>query len=963
VIQVTNTKPCKIVYSLYQHEYLGYLFEPHIVQLTDTGTFSLAHRKLFSVNADEFSDYLEDEDYKLIRLLEQCDQEFIVKKYSKKPIRPTEFFLNHYNDQVHSLVRPNIERRISEGIEMMAGKNIFVMGKEGNPVWKKIEISNEPASVLFHFRRSDLNTRYFPTIKHMDHRIEFMYKDAKIISESPAWMLLNGFLMRFNGNIDGKKLVPFLNKRYIEIPRSSEPTYFEKFIGPLIEKYDVNAQGFDIVTEQFRAQPIIKVEQSWNNQVQILLFFKYGEYLFPYKSEKKVSVKLEKQQDNYVFHRVRRSVDWEKGRADVLQGLGLLPSDGSSFSLGLNGNFSSLEHEEQAMVLFEWINENSAMLESNGFEISQENRDKKIHIGDTSIDIEFKENADWFDVQAVVRFGKFEIPFISLKNYILNDKREFPLPNGEIAIIPERWFTQFNNLFELAIGNEEIRLKKHHFGLVKEFEEGNIAKVSLTRKLELITTFGDMDDFPLPANFKGTLRPYQRAGYNWFHFLKDNRFGGCLADDMGLGKTIQTLALLLKMKENGNTQPNLIVMPTSLIYNWENEAKKFAPDLTVFHHIGTNREKNVEQFLGYDIILTTYGTVRLDADFMKELEFHYVILDESQVIKNPTSKIAKAVKKLWASNKLILSGTPVENTVVDLWSQMSFINPGLLGGITYFKNNFALPIEKKKDQEVADKLQRMIKPFILRRTKKQVASDLPEKQEQVYYCNMTEEQEEYYDEVKSYYRNEILKVISTEGVQKSKISLLQGLTKLRQAANHPKLAKEDYFGESGKFRDVMETLSNAIQEGHKILIFSQFVKHLQLFKNEFDKQKYNYSYLDGSTKNRQKVVDEFQSDDDIRIFLISLKAGGVGLNLTEADFVFILDPWWNPAVELQAIDRTHRIGQKKNVFIYKFISKNTVEEKILNLQSQKLRIANSLITTEDSFIKSLTEEDIRAILT
>jgi SNF2 family DNA or RNA helicase len=403
-------------------------------------------------------------------------------------------------------------------------------------------------------------------------------------------------------------------------------------------------------------------------------------------------------------------------------------------------------------------------------------------------------------------------------------------------------------------------------------------------------------------------------------------------------------------------------MPTSLIHNWLNEAKKFTPDLKIHVYTGVLREKDISLFANYDVVLTTYGITRLDIELFKHFFFHYIILDESQIIKNPSSKISRSVRTLKSKFRLVLSGTPIENSVVDLWSQMAFINPGLLGSQAFFSDYFAVPIDKKQDEDKAKKLLSMIKPFVLRRTKQQVASELPPKIEHLYYSDMSEEQEKIYEETKSYYRNELLKIITEQGVGRSQIQLLQGLNKLRQIANHPKMVDQEFDGESGKFSDIIHTLENILTKGNKVLIFSQFVKHLELFRQYFKKHHIPFSYLDGSTMNRQDVVTEFKTNEDIQVFLISIKAGGVGLNLTEADYVFILDPWWNPAVEQQAIDRTHRIGQKNTVFIYKFITKNSVEEKILALQERKRRIADSLITTEESFIKSLSEEDIRSIL-
>jgi SNF2 family DNA or RNA helicase len=403
-------------------------------------------------------------------------------------------------------------------------------------------------------------------------------------------------------------------------------------------------------------------------------------------------------------------------------------------------------------------------------------------------------------------------------------------------------------------------------------------------------------------------------------------------------------------------------MPTSLVYNWMNEAKKFAPKLKIHAHTGTFRNKDIEIFSNYDVVITTYGISRVDIEILKSFFYEYIILDESQNIKNPASKSFKSVKTLKSKHKLILSGTPVENTVNDLWTQMSFINPGLLGSQSLFYTEFVIPIEKKKDEEKASKLQALIKPFVLRRTKTQVATELPPKTENLFYCQMSEEQKEYYEEIKSEYRNELLLNLENGGFKKSQVQVLQGLTKLRQIANHPRMIDEDYTGDSGKFENVIHTLENVLSRGHKVLVFSQFVRHLAIYRKYFDSEKTPYAYLDGATAKRGEVVKEFQSNKDIKLFLISIKAGGVGLNLTEADYVFILDPWWNPAVEQQAIDRTHRIGQNKNVFIYKFITKDTVEEKILALQNRKRKVAESLITTEESFVKSLTVKDIEDIL-
>ena len=965
MLRVDSEKPCKIVYSICKHEFLGFLIEPHVVQLNSDKGFSLTYQRLFSTTALEFSSILNETDFKIIKLLEETEQGNIIKRFHKKTIRPVEYFRTIFNENIYDTLRPKIERKIIEALKLIGNKDLYLMSKEGWPVEKKLSIATEPSSVLFHFRRNLIETRYFPTIKFQGQRIEFMFKEAQIICNQPAWLLLDEVLYYFEEDVEGKKLQPFLNKRFISIPKSSEKTYFEKFVAPLIEKHAVYAEGFEIRTEKFEAIPILKLLHSDSEAPQLQLYFKYGDYIFPSGSDRRVTVRTEKRDNDYIFHRIKRSLSWEKNKINILQELGLSAS-GSIFMNVYNPVSRDKDSEDSPFSIINWLNEHHDELEIKGFLFEQTQGNKRYVIGRSKIDLEIRENNDWFDIHAVVHFGPYQIPFIDLKNHILNKIREFKLPSGEIAVIPEQWFAQYSNLLQFSEGSNQLKLKKHHIGLINDFSSSELAIVSMDRKLKKLANFEEIEEIDIPKAFHGILRPYQKAGYDWFHFLRKYNFGGCLADDMGLGKTVQTLALLQKVKEDnqkiGVHTTSLIIMPTSLVYNWMNEAKKFAPKLKIHAHTGTFRNKDIEIFSNYDVVITTYGITRVDIEILKTFFYEYIILDESQNIKNPASKSFKSVKTLKSKHKLILSGTPVENTVNDLWTQMSFINPGLLGSQSLFYTEFVIPIEKKKDEEKASKLQALIKPFVLRRTKTQVATELPPKTENLFYCQMSEEQKEYYEEIKSEYRNELLLNLENGGFKKSQVQVLQGLTKLRQIANHPRMIDEDYTGDSGKFENVIHTLENVLSRGHKVLVFSQFVRHLDIYRKYFDAAKTPYAYLDGATAKRGEVVKEFQSNKDIKLFLISIKAGGVGLNLTEADYVFILDPWWNPAVEQQAIDRTHRIGQNKNVFIYKFITKDTVEEKILALQNRKRKVAESLITTEESFVKSLTVKDIEDIL-
>lgn len=983
VMKVSTSEPFKIIYSILDHEYLGYIFESFVVQLDAHGAFSFQVQNISSKNIEEFKEGLDATDFEVVSLIDDIQQDTILKKFNTKKLSPVDFFLKIYDAQkgdkvVQEAISAYLENSKSRILAKLAGKDIFIMGSDGSPMWKPVIWEEEMATIRFHFMRNEDNTHYFPSIKHNGQKLDFQYKNAIILCEEPAWLIVDGHLYHFQGNVDGKKIKPFLNKKFIAIPRKMEEQYYERFVAPLIASYDVVSRGFDIRNVSTAPKPILTIAdvatktkstpalqfaeadgddvtatETEDGEVSFRIAFQYAHYTFPFDSFASASsVFMDKREEDYIFFKIKRDIQAERHHLNQLKELGL----------GVKNGQILLPKSEA----FGWLQLHAKALADHGFTLRQNNADaKRYFLGYSSLDVSIEEGRDWFDINARVQFGEFEIPFIQLRNYILHQKKEFTLPNGEIAVIPEWWFTKYSELFAFTEHDRDtdgIRLKMHHLALVQELKEESLATAVISRKLERLRDFNQIDSTEAPKHFKGTLRPYQKAGYDWLQFLNQYRFGGCLADDMGLGKTVQTLAFLQSQKEKGIKEPSLLIMPTSLLYNWALEAKKFTPKLKVFLYTGTYREKETKQFEGYDLILTSYGIVRLDIDLLKPFRFNYVILDESQAIKNPTSIITKSVRKLNSANRLILTGTPIENSTVDLWSQMSFINPGLLGTQTFFRDEFQIPIEKKNDEDKSKRLYNLIKPFILRRHKSQVATDLPEKVESIQYCEMPEAQEKAYEEAKAYYRNLILQSIDKDGINKSQLVVLQGLTKLRQLANHPKMVDPAYQDKSGKFEDVLHKLETAIGENHKILIFSQYIKHLDLFREYLDKQKTTYAYLDGSTKERQAEVENFQTNEKIKIFLISLKAGGLGLNLTAADYVFILDPWWNPAIEAQAVDRAHRIGQDRTVFTYKFITKNSVEEKILALQKTKKQLADDLISNEDGFIKSLSKEDVMSLL-
>lgn len=541
------------------------------------------------------------------------------------------------------------------------------------------------------------------------------------------------------------------------------------------------------------------------------------------------------------------------------------------------------------------------------------------------------------------------------------------LGDGTYGMLPEEWLARVAPLAGMGEAEEgHIRFRRSQAGLLDallatqpeaRFDE------TFRRLRDELRSFQGVAAADQPAGFVGQLRDYQREGLGWIHFLRRYSFGGCLADDMGVGKTAQVLALLETRRElraQGEvSRPSLVVVPRSLVFNWKEEAARFTPLLRLLDYTGFAREE--AEFDSHDVILTTYGTLRRDALRLKDIEFDYIVLDEAQAVKNAATESSKAVRLLRGDHRLALSGTPVENHLGELWTLFEFLNPGMLGAASVFK--LAGSTSRNPDDETRRLLAHALRPFILRRTKSHVARELPQKTEQTIYCEMKPAQRKLYDELREHYRGSLLQRIATQGMAKSKIQVLEALLRLRQAACHPGLIDEKRTGDpSAKLDVLLAQLREVLEEGHKALVFSQFTSLLSIVRESLDADGVPYEYLDGSTNNRQACVERFQNDPDCAVFLISLKAGGLGLNLTAAEYVFLLDPWWNPAVEAQAVDRAHRIGQTRQVFAYRLIARDTVEEKVLELQASKRDLAAAIINQDNSVIRTLSREDLELLL-
>ncbi|WP_187261943.1 DEAD/DEAH box helicase [Pontibacter beigongshangensis] len=609
-----------------------------------------------------------------------------------------------------------------------------------------------------------------------------------------------------------------------------------------------------------------------------------------------------------------------------------------------------------------WQNQNITILGFN--EISK----NKLNPNKARISIIVTSGVDWFDTSIEVRYGKQRVALKHLHRAIRNRSKYVPLGDGTMGILPEEWLEKFAGYFKTGdIVEEHLRIPKINFSGISDLYQEEQLTEEVKEQLALYRSrfsgFEAIREVEVPRELNATLREYQKQGLNWLNFLDEFNFGGCLADDMGLGKTVQVLAFILSQRARQQHNTNLVVVPTSLIFNWQAEIEKFAPSLRLLTFYGAGRAKGSVEFSQYEIVLTSYGALLSDVRLLKQYRFNYIFLDESQNIKNPESQRFRAVRLLQARNRIVLTGTPVENNTFDLFGQFAFACPGLLGSKQHFKEHYSAPIDKFKDSQRARELQQKIRPFLLRRTKQQVASELPDKTEMVLYCEMGEEQRKVYDACEKEIRD-FLTDQSEENLPKTSMQVLQGLTKLRQICNSPALLPDEHFygNTSAKMEVLLEQIESKSGQ-HKILVFSQFVSMLNLIEKELAARGIAYEFLTGKTRNRAATVAEFQGNPAVRVFLVSLKAGGTGLNLTEADYVYLVDPWWNPAVENQAIDRTYRIGQKKNVVAVRLICPNTIEEKIMKLQEAKKQLVQDLVKSDASVFKSLTKQDLLSLVT
>lgn len=962
--------------------YFGTLLLPYLCD-DDNPVAFFVRNPLATLDLDQF----ENADPGIVVLYElalSLDPHRLIKRFSKNNLNLNDFVSEKNKKVFDTVVMPFVWQKFAEIEQKMNEMGIPLYEARS---WPKlypdnaIERIKELAETKLYFDKGEDSTTY--VLKAWVGKTPLHLQDSsnRLLSIDPCYLMHQNQLIRFDETVNGKMIKPFLEKSELFIPSHMERLYFERFIKKIANTSNIEAKGFDMSDLEVQPTAQLHIEQSWDGIFGMVLKFDYAEKVFLCDQTDMVVTLLEISDAGFIFKRIKRQLTWEKQLVDALKAKGFVKA--GSFFMAPQGG-STIEN------FLYFLSDYTHGLEAEGFRFIQA-KEMNYLLQKPELKI-IKENAnDWFDINIILHIGDVQLPFVMLRNHLLDKVPFYLFEDGTRFLVPEVWFERYTPLFIHAKKHgTKLRFAHHHLPLVSQ----------LLPELNLITLTPPRPavKLELPHIENASLRPYQQHGFYWLSNHLQQQTGAILADDMGLGKTLQMIALLVaffstniskstkskvripaplpvesegqldifteassnleQLKADDNLHlPALVVMPTSLIHNWLNELKRFAPQLRIHVYTGVKRNLTKRLIANNDVILTTYGIMRNEIDRLSRHVFSIVILDESQQIKSPTSKTAQAAFMLNATHRFALTGTPVENRLSDLWSQMQFVNPSLLGDLNTFNRYYAVPIAKEIESVRRTQLLSIIQPYILRRTKMQVAPELPPITETLVYCDMDEMQELLYVKERARMRNSILEKISSETSPLDNSFLyLAALMKLRQLANHPKMLFPDETAGSGKFREVLDYLETVLDEQHKVLIFSSFVTQLELLEVELQQRNIVYSKLIGATRDREEVIKNFRKNKENQVFLISLKAGGVGLNLAEADYVFILDPWWNPAAESQAVGRSHRIGQNKNVFVYRFITRNSIEEKIRKLQESKRQLAEMTIV-EESFYAALSQKE------
>lgn len=993
----------QVIIVFTEHPVLGTLLIPYMAEEYADDTLHLVEQAFHA--SSEVIARMSEAEREAIRIATHYTEKYLMGIYSKE--KTVSGFLRKLSEDPERIkykVRPFIEKKLLEMLALIRDSHLPLYQKQAGS--KVLYVHN-----AYHVNRHDVEIRFTFDVdeKMFKYQLQCYYngqflslseqKPVVVLTSAPATLLLGMELYSFP-HIESARLLPFTKKRSISVDASQIDKYIDNIVIPIARYHDIATHGLDIVEEERVCEALLSIENTIYEEQQLRLSFRYGDQTFTPDIATEMKRIIYRKESGKIFF-FQRDIAHEKKALQLLTDSGLQRISDIHFKL-------SPDIPEKTVT--EWISRHREML-LHSFLLTGNRENTSYCLDEIHIEQSYEKGLDWFELHITVVIGNLRIPFSRFRKHILEEKKEYLLPDGRIILLPEEWFSKYGNLLEMGSQTEKgIRLKHTFMGAVQAALDES--------EFKIFSVNSQIQEVPVPQGLKALLRPYQQKGFSWMVQLYEQNFGGCLADDMGLGKTLQTLTLLqyiykpapqadrqpelVFLPSNSDQKPEadssgqfslfsfseeellpdtheiraknapssdhqpmqqpmprkpatLIVVPTSLLHNWRREARRFTTLSMAEYNSSTVISKDHPErfFRHFHLIFTSYGMMRNNIDLLRSYCFEYVVLDESQNIKNSDSLTFRSAIQLQSNHRLALTGTPIENSLKDLWAQFYFLQPDLLGEESAFQKQFIVPI-RQGNSRMEKRLQQLITPFILRRSKSEVAPELPPLTEETIHCDMTEQQQACYEQEKNSLRNVLLQQSATLDRHHA-FSVLNGILRLRQLACHPELIFPDFTGMSGKTEQIIETFATLRSEGHKVLIFSSFVKHLELLAECFRQRGWKYALLTGSTNNRPSEIAHFTEQKDVQAFLISLKAGGVGLNLTEADYVFIIDPWWNPATEAQAIARAHRIGQNKQVIAYRFITQDSIEEKILLLQSEKRKLAETFVTDSEE-LPSLSDK-------
>ena len=1006
----------QVVIVLVEHPVLGLLLVPYTVGRALDNTLEVIEQA-FHASPDALKKMNEAEQ-KAIDIASHYTEKYLMGVYSREKTVPK--FLRKLTEDSNKLkqqIRPFIEKKLLEMLELICnGQLPFYQKPSGSKqLYEHHAYRVHPHNLKTHFSFKVTEEHFSYQLQCYDDDTPVSLMEQKpvvVLTSNPATLLLGMDLYTFS-HIEASRLLPFTKKERISADASLTEKYIDNIIIPLARYHDISIQGLKVVREKRPCNAYLYLEETIYNDTLLRLDFRYGEQSFsPQPSdETRKFVFREQEEEEIVIHYFQRNSTAERKAVHLLQKAGLQCISDSHFKL------SSAAPEKN---ITEWISHHRQMLLEE-FVLSSDTQNKPYYLPEIRIEQSCEDGPDWFDLHITVVIGNQRIPFSRFRKNILEGNREYILPDGRIVLLPEEWFSKYANLLEAGKESDKtIRLKRPFIGVIESILEKDRQSTSIKTLLskEIPVPIGlkanlrsyQQKGFSWLANlylegFGGCLADDMGLGKTLQtlallqYVYKPENTTEAIRETIDLKKAESTSDCLpqkqvffdekgqfslfpmqSKEEENSRITPQvpqipeqiqkqnrisplhgtLIVVPTSLLHNWKREASRFTNlSMMEFNGSSPNEITRLKKYFDrYHLIFTTYGTMRNNIATLSQYTFECIVLDESQNIKNSESLTFRSAIQLRSRHRLILTGTPIENSLRDLWAQFHFLQPELLGNETTFSKHFINAI-RQGDERMKDRLRQLITPFILRRSKQEVTPELPSLTEEVVYCDMTERQNELYQHEKNSLRNILLEQTAEKGQQS--FTVLNGILRLRQLSCHPQLFLPDFIGDSGKLYQIIETFETLRSEGHKVLIFSSFVKHLELVASEFRKRKWDYAFLTGSSTNRPEEIARFNRDPKIQAFLISLKAGGVGLNLTQADYVFIIDPWWNPAAESQAIARAHRIGQNNQVIAYRFITQGSIEEKIIQLQEEKRKLAETFITDTEQ-LPALTNREWARLL-